>query len=256
MDETRLDELIRKLHHLTPEEPETKDCPGFAKLWAHVSSGRPLGTAEGHVKDCQRCQRLLEIMRRELAAAGAGAVLSRPRPLVVRLAVPLAAAACLAIVAWLGWPRVDQPAVVAERLSEPEVLGLIAPCCEQVYLFRPDSQTRGPDGDAPFDAAAMAPDLAKLLAELHRDFSSIQLSLIGARELITTDSRGFLIVKDGLGEERRRWLQRKVVDKANEIRDQLVNVLQVHVPGLEQVPEENIRRALDRWMRNKKVLGD
>jgi len=248
MDEARLDELVRKLHHLPLDEPETKECLPFADMWAHASSGRSLGSAEGHVEQCPRCRRLLEIMRRELAAAEPEAAPSRPRRLVVRLAVPLAAAACLAIVVWLGWLK----------SSDARVMALIAPYCERVYVPESAAPTRGPGSAEPSDAATMTSELEESLAELRQRFAPLPILLANPLRdgLIASDEQGHLVLTaNGRAGKRSEQLQKKV-DQANEIRERLVEIIQAHVPALKDAPEEDIRRLLDRWIGDEGVFGD
>jgi len=300
MDEARLEELIRKLHDLPLDDcwtenpfsvPPSRDCPAFARLWVYASSGQPLGSAADHVEQCPRCQRLLEIMRQELAAvetldresflgppiaetespAAEKAELTRPRPLLLRLAVPLAAAACIALLVWGAWPAAEKgsgsfyrngPEGASHKRNPtpfPGVLALIGPCCERVYLHQPGTQTRGPTADEPTPPTPMPADLERLLDELRRAHLPIRGDLQRAWNagLITSDEHGRLTLtseRRNLDPDERDRLKDQITAE-NSVRDRLVGAVRASEQDLTGVPPDEIRRALDQWfVRN--VFGE
>ena len=252
MDEARLDDLIRKLHNLPLDEPETKDCPPFAQLWACVSSGRSLGPAERHVEQCPRCRRLLDIMRRELAAVEAEAVAARPIRFPRRAAAVLAATACIAIVVVVGWPTGP---------SQHHMFAMVSTHCAPVYLHGTEPVTRGP-GDEVSPPMTTESDFAEFLSAVQdakTQHFGVRLGLgrAWAAGQITSDERGYLILTaagKAQGSHERGRLERWV-GQENEARNKIVEAVQAHVPDLKGVSKDDIRRALDRWLAEN-VLGD
>jgi hypothetical protein len=272
MDEARLEELIRKLHEAPDEWPETEHCPPFTALWAQVSSADPFSgrrpvappTIEcdpAHVADCPRCRRVLEIMQQELAAAEGLERRARPTqrvPVVYRLAVPLAVAACVAAVFLIGGPDREQPSAAEEGKPLEEIVEMIAPYCDAVYGRRTASRLRGPTAEESHEAraalerfltdprvlAAKARHLGVRMA-LHREW---QLGLI------TDNGQGYLtLTAAGLTCDRREELQ-DLVQQENETRDTFVEAIQVYVPPARENGQEDLRRALDRWLKTE-VFG-
>ena len=68
MSEDELDKLIRDWYHRKFQEDQYQiaaDCPPLTALWRHVAEDASLAEYTEHVSQCPRCQRLLELIRRE-----------------------------------------------------------------------------------------------------------------------------------------------------------------------------------------------
>ena len=71
MSERELEQLIQDWYRENGHGADalqtapTPDCPPLTVLWRHHTAGAPLGRYEEHARQCDRCQRLGEIIRHE-----------------------------------------------------------------------------------------------------------------------------------------------------------------------------------------------
>lgn len=124
--DTAVDRLLRRMSHERGATPASRECldAGLLAAYADGSLSKPeRAAAEAHAADCRLCLQLLAAMARTHEAVASSRTWRLP--VIVRWAVPLAAAAT-AVALWVNVDRERPPAAPAAAPVETESLDRLA----------------------------------------------------------------------------------------------------------------------------------